>query len=209
MYGHGYPPPQQHRPSQGVLVGLRVLFVAVAMLSCGFLAFAPLIRLAVVTRRKLDWVLFGVFLAADIALLTYIGVTAEEKGSDLEAFIGVGTMMALVVGSVSYYLVAEIQHYAKTALPTPALPTPAGPPPVTGGYGYPATSATVPSPGYPQPMPHAHPMPVPPPPQPQPPAPPAQPPAQPAAASHSQPRIDQVRAELDELSDLLRKEEGK
>ena len=194
MYGHGYPPPQQQRPGQGLLIGLRVLFVALPLLTCGFLAWAPLLRLACVTRKKLDWALFGVFLAADTALLTFIVVTAEEKASDLESFLGVGAMMALVLGSVSYYLVAEIQHYARGFGPAPVVP-----PPVTGGYGYPPTAVTAPSPGvpqpYPTPQPYATPRPQPiPQTQPQPPA------------GQPQPRIDQVRAELDELSDLLRKE---
>ncbi|MFG2329374.1 hypothetical protein ACGFMM_07090 [Streptomyces sp. NPDC048604] len=191
MYGHGHPPPQQQRPGQGALIALRVLFVALPLLSCGFLAWAPLLRTALLTRRVRDWALFGLFLAVSAGLIVWAGLTGDEEPGTLESLIAVGTMMGLVVGSISYYLVIDIQHFARPAVP-PA------PPAMTGGYGYPHTAVTVPSPtpGYPQPQP----QPQPPVPQPQSPAP------QPAAP---QPRIDQVRAELDELSDLLRKEEGK
>ena len=48
MHGQGYMPPPQ-RPSHGVQIGLRVLFVALAVLSIGFLAWTALLRLALTT----------------------------------------------------------------------------------------------------------------------------------------------------------------
>ncbi|WP_406861354.1 hypothetical protein ABZO31_13195 [Streptomyces sp. HUAS MG47] len=185
MYGHGHP--QQQRPGQGALIGLRVLFVAMPVLTCGFLAWAPLLRLAILTRRTRDWVVFGLSVLLDITLIAGLAWVGEQKEpSDLSVVLFLINALLLFCGSISYYLVAEIQHFA----------APAGPAAVTGGgYGYPSTAATVPSPGYAQPRP----VPQPAPPQPQPPVQAPQPPQ----------RIDQVRAELDELSDLLRKEEGK
>ena len=187
MYGHGYPP-QQERPAQGALIGLRVLFVAMPVLTCGFLGWAPLLRLAILTRRTRDWLLFGLSLVLDITLLSLLAWIGEtEVPSDLSVILFLINTLLLFCGSISYCLVAEIQHFARSGAPAPA----------TGGYGYPPTAVTVPAPGYPQPQPQ---------PQPQPPAQPPTAPQQPAAPPQ---RIDQVRAELDELSNLLRKEEGK
>ncbi|WP_418957460.1 hypothetical protein [Streptomyces tritici] len=205
MYGHGLTPQQPQRPASGALIALRVVFVAIPLLTCSFAAWAPLLRIAVLTRRTLDWVLFGVFLVADLALLTYITVTADKEAGEVESLLGVGAMMTLVVGSVAYYLVAEIQHYARQSATPPPVPPYTG-----GGYGYPPTAATVPSPGLAQPYTAPHPTPAPQPAQAPQQVPPQQVPPQPVPQTPQAPqRIDQVRAELDELSDLLRKEEGK
>ncbi|MGW0121111.1 hypothetical protein [Streptomyces sp. NPDC003327] len=188
MYGPPQPPSSPQGPSSGGLIALRVLFVVLALGSCGFLGWAPLLRLAVVTRRKVDWALFGTALAAATGLFVYIGLTAEKEGSDLEAFLGVGTLVALAAGSIAYYLVAEIRHFERRAAA-------AVPPPYAYPYGgAPGTAVTVPNPA---PGPHAYGYPPVPPPV--------------TGAAHGAapaPRIEQVKAELDELSDLLRKDRG-
>ncbi|MEU7073692.1 hypothetical protein AB0B30_13000 [Streptomyces narbonensis] len=187
MYGHPQAPqPSPPGPASGAsggLIALRVLFVALPLLSCGFLAWAPMLRLAILTRAVRDWVFFGLAFVVATALFVYMGVTGEKETTDLEAVIGVGTILALGAGSVAYYLVGELRHYERRrAMP---VPPPYGP----AGYGYGpdrSTAATTPSVtpapyfGVPQP---------------------AQP-VQPSTA----PRIEQVRAELDELSDLLRQD---
>ncbi|WP_406058970.1 hypothetical protein OG462_18675 [Streptomyces sp. NBC_01077] len=191
MYGPPQAPhaPQSPQPSQspkgpapGGLVALRVLFCALSLLSCGFLGWAPLLRLAIVTRKAWDWALFGLALLGSAALFTYIAVTGEEVGSDLEAFLGIGAIVILSAGSIAYYLVAEIRHFERLRTP-PAQHHPLG-------YAY-GTAVTAPhgvapqnpylgeAPSVPVPAPHV--------------------PNTPRAD-----RIDQVRAELDELSDLLR-----
>nr|WP_223182558.1 MULTISPECIES: hypothetical protein [unclassified Streptomyces] len=166
----------QRRPAAGGLVALRVLFCALALLSCGFLGWVPLLRLAIVTRKALDWVLFVLALLGSAALFTYIGVFAEEEGSDLEAFLGLGAILILAAGPVTYYLVAEIRHFERFKSPPPPYLPPLG-------YAY-ATAVTTPSGAAPR-NPYT-----------------AEPPAVPAPPP---PRIEQVRAELDELSDLLRR----
>ncbi|MFE7584200.1 hypothetical protein ACFU5Y_21885 [Streptomyces gardneri] len=184
MYGPPQAPQPQNGPASGGLIALRVLFVALPLLSCGFLAWAPMLRLAILTRAVRDWVFFGLAFVAATALFVYMGVTGEKETTDLEAVIGVGTILALGAGSVAYYLVGEIRHYdRRRAMP---VPPPYGPP----GYVYgPNGSAatTTPSAG---PAPYLGAVPQP--------AQPVQPP--------TAPRIEQVRAELDELSDLLRKD---
>ncbi|MFB7588242.1 hypothetical protein [Streptomyces sp. NPDC056169] len=190
MYG----PPQAPQPSptppgpaSGGLIALRVLFVALPLLSCGFLAWAPMLRLAILTGKVRDWVFCGLTFVVATALFVYMGVTGEKESSDLEAFVGVGTILALGAGSIAYYLVGEIRHHdRRRAMP---LPGPVPPPYRPLGYVYGPDGApvtTTPS-GGPAPYICAPPAPA----QPQPP---------------TAPRIDQVRAELDELSDLLRKD---
>ncbi|MFE4215110.1 hypothetical protein [Streptomyces sp. NPDC056844] len=212
MHGYGYPPEQQpkRRPSSSSLVILRVVFVALALLSCTFLAWAPMLRLAIVTRKQRDWWLFGLVLALNVGLIAYLGALPVEDDvmTDGQAIVMLSWMLVVFVGAVTYYLYAEIRHFGAHH------PLPAGPQagPYANPYGtrtpgassFPsagiasrptAPAPTAPAGGYP-PAPHRSPVPA----QPTP-APPA--PTTPSAAPQ---RIDQVRAELDELSDYLRKE---
>ncbi|MFD9539705.1 hypothetical protein [Streptomyces sp. NPDC060022] len=197
MHGYGYPPEQQprRRPSQATLITLRVLFVALTMLSCGFLAWAAMLRLAIVTRRKRDWYLLALVFALNVGLIVFFGMLPEDADdmTDSEAFIGIGWLFVVVVGTITYYLYAEIRHFVPYGGPHPgpsSLPY--------GGYVQQQTSPAAPRPTYGYP-------PVPTPPPAQPPA-ATPPPAVPSPASPQ--RLDQVRAELDELSDYLRKEGG-
>ncbi|MFG2791316.1 hypothetical protein [Streptomyces sp. NPDC048419] len=183
MQGHGYAPPQQRRPSTGVLVLLRVIFVAVAILSIGFLAWVATLRAAIVSRRRADWWVFGGSLAV---LGISFGLLATDNTDDFSTPKGNAGMIILLLNAAAcagYYLYADIRHFRP-------YPTGYAAPPAQGmGYGYPQPpspyAATVP-------QTPVTPTPVPPP-----------PPQRPAPA-----RIDQVRAELDELSDYLRKHPG-
>ncbi|MFE0702428.1 hypothetical protein [Streptomyces sp. NPDC058872] len=189
MYGPPQAPqaPQPPKsPVSGGRIALLVLFSAFALLSCGFLAWVPLLHLASVTRRARDWVLFGTVFLLSVGLFAYAAATGDEDPGTVESFIGVGVMVLLVAGSLTHYLVVELRQLSGGGAATPPYPS--------TGYGY-GTAATVPSAGG-----GAHPYAYAPP-APQPPAMPA--PPQPAVPGH---RIDQVRAELDELSDLLRKD---
>ncbi|MEV8590549.1 hypothetical protein [Streptomyces sp. NPDC051180] len=193
MYGPPQAPQPPKSPASGGLIALRVLFAALPLLSCGFLAWAPLLRLAIVTRRTLDWVLFGLAFLAGSGLFAYAAATGEEEGTTLEAFVGIGTITVLAAGSVTYYLVAEIRHYERRG----AAPEQAS---AYRPYGADGSAVTVPSPvGPPNPYLDSRP----PAPHPATPLPPA---ATPPPGTPSAPRIAQVRAELDELSDLLRKD---
>ncbi|MFC8292655.1 hypothetical protein ACFUJ0_20565 [Streptomyces sp. NPDC057242] len=190
--------PQVPQPPKSTLSGGRIallaLFCLLALLSCGFLSWAPLIRLACVTRRARDWVVCGVLFAGSAALFSYAAATGDKETGTGESFVAVGVMVGLVAGSITYYLFGEIRH-AERLRTAPAY----GPVGYTYGNG---GAATLPRADV-RPNPYAHPVthtPVGPAPVvPGPAAPVPQPPG---------PRIDQVRAELDELSHLLRKETG-
>ncbi|MER5884679.1 hypothetical protein ABT160_12685 [Streptomyces sp. NPDC001941] len=200
MHGPAAPPP---KPRDATLIALRVVFVAMTVLSCGLLGWAPMLRLAYVTRRALHWALFGLAVALNIAFVVFVAMApVDSKGEigDRDTAITMVWLLGGVVFFTAYYLVADLQHQHRQAAlagrgwpaphygyppQAPTLPSRPGPPVPGHGYGYPPQAAPA----------AAHPTPAPAPPQ----APPPQPPAGPP-----HPRIDQVRAELDELSDLLR-----
>ncbi|MEU0003195.1 hypothetical protein ABZ079_02510 [Streptomyces sp. NPDC006314] len=208
MQGHGYGQPVKQPPHTGWLVFLRVLFVVLGFFSIGFLAWAMLLRLAVVTRRSLDWGLFVAVLAADVLSTALI---ANEPGDEIHTtggYVGILLLFGTLVCATAYYLAADIRHFmvrqqafaARRPAPAYGYPGPASPYPVTTAPSMPfrpaaPTAPTAPPVTHtPPPMPHT--------PVPQPPL-PAPPPQRPAPA-----RIDQVRAELDELSDYLRQHDS-
>ncbi|MCM2413654.1 hypothetical protein [Streptomyces sp. RKAG290] len=207
MYAPGYPPTAPHRvPSRAWIVSMRVLFCALSVFSIGMLLWAPLLRLAIVRRRVFDWWLTGGAFVAVLAILLVVGRDdGDAHGID---FVLIPLLLLGMLAAPVHYLVADVRHYGRvTGQKTMGGYVPPAPAP---GYGY---ATTVPSTGQPGPGP----QPVPPqqtfPQQtfPQPHYQQPQPPQQtPPPAQYPQPqRIDQVRAELDELSDYLRKEEGR
>ncbi|MFD0511865.1 hypothetical protein ACFQ0Q_18180 [Streptomyces aureus] len=115
MHGQGYMPPPQ-RPSHGVQIGLRVLFVALAVLSIGFLAWAALLRLALTTRSRTDWIIFASVAALQVGT---VALLATDPGvDDFTTWRGDAGMMMLLItlaGVVLYYLVADILHCRKGA----------------------------------------------------------------------------------------------
>ncbi|MFJ1600879.1 hypothetical protein [Streptomyces sp. NPDC088261] len=215
MHGHGYVPPQ--RPTDGTsVVVLRVFFALAAVLSCGFLAWAPMLRLAIITRKGLNWALLALTVAMLVLCVALIGTDETEDLSATQSDVSVGLLLLTAVSVLFYYLYADIVHFsrrnAQAAHPQPVPPQPIPP---QAAYGYPPVGTATPPPAV---RPH-----VPPPP----PVPPAHHPADsartntprpdghgtggPRATDHPRtdhPRIDQVRAELDELSDFLRKGKG-
>ncbi|MEW1779472.1 hypothetical protein [Streptomyces sp. NPDC086777] len=193
MQGQGHAQPVRRPPHNAVLALLRVVFVALGVFSVGFLAWAMLLRLAVVTRRPVDVGLLVTAVAADVLSIVLLG---SEPGDDVHTpggYLGIALLFGTLLGAVVYYLAADVRHFQRQreayAAQQFAYPTPASP----------YSTGTMP-PHTPVPPAHSVP-PLPRPPLAQPPIP--APPQRPAPA-----RIEQVRAELDELSDYLRKHDG-
>ncbi|MEW2213927.1 hypothetical protein AB0895_15930 [Streptomyces globisporus] len=191
MHGYG-PMPQQpttSRPSPATLTTVRVILVALTVLSCGLLGWAPMLRLAIVTRKPRDWFLLVVVLALNIGLFVFIMATPDDPDqmSDAAALLMMLWILGLLAGVITYYLYAEIRHYNTLGAPAP--------------YGAPVH----PAPPYQQqhlaphqqhqPRPQQHQQPN-----------PYTAPTPPPTPKPAPQRLDQVRAELDELSDYLRKE---
>ncbi|MEV6950798.1 hypothetical protein [Streptomyces sp. NPDC051183] len=200
MHGPGIPPQHGHQPSTGGVVALRVLFTLLPILSCGFLAWGSMLRLAVLTRKTRDWWLLAASAAAEVAAVGLIGADPTPDTSGWQGNAGALGTISTGLAVCVYFLVSDIRHHERAgARPAPWYPAqgaPYAPPQQTLGAAG-AGHQTRPSYGYPpvapeQPQPHLPHTPH----QPQPPVP------GPAAP----PRIGQVRAELDELSELLRRE---
>ncbi|MCX4485149.1 hypothetical protein [Streptomyces anulatus] len=196
MHGYGPTPQQQttSRPSPATLTTVRVVLVTVTVLSCGLLGWVAMLRLAIVTRRPRDWVLLVVVMVLNAALFAFIVGTPDDPDdmSDASVLLMLLWIVALLAGVITYYLYVEIRHYS--SLRSLGSPAP---------YTAPAHAASLPYQQHPaqqqqhqqHQQQHQHPQPNPytvqtPPPTPTP----------------APQRLDQVRAELDELSDYLRKE---
>ncbi|GAA2306965.1 hypothetical protein OKJ48_32340 [Streptomyces kunmingensis] len=215
MYGPGATPPSRN---EGTVITLRVLFPVLSVLSCGLLSCVPLFRIAVLRGKPLDWLLAWAALPVSLGLLAVVGSLPEK---DPRTDVALAAVLIIAAGSAAHFLVFDIRR-AQPVFPYPPTAT-------TVGYGYPQRH---PGPQYPQarPQPQQQPpytQPFPPSahnlptqaatPTPSPTPPPMSPPQQqPNQGQHQvqhqnapQPphRIDQVRAELDELSDYLRKRE--
>ncbi|MFD3974232.1 hypothetical protein [Streptomyces cyaneofuscatus] len=201
MHGYGYPPqqPPTSRPSPGTLTTLRAIFVVLTVLSCGFLGWVAMLRLAIVTRKPRDWWLFAVAVVLTIGLFAFFAALPEgDQMTDAQALVGVGWLILLLAGVITYYLIMETRHFAAPGPYGTQRPV-SGPTATTVPYG-PGTHQHPPAQVHNQ-VPVQH--------QPQPQTPPATP--NPYAVDTPPPkpapqRLDQVRAELDELSDYLRKE---
>ncbi|MDJ0460456.1 hypothetical protein [Streptomyces sp. H27-C3] len=212
MHGSGAAPPARN---DGAVIGLRVLFTLCGALSCGLLSCVPLFRIAILRGRGLDWVLAWGSLPLSFAALGVVGSLPEK---DPRTDVAVVFVLLLGMASAAYFLVFDIRHHKRArAL---GAPDPYGPYSNTvPQYGsYPNQMPNQVRNSAPNQLPNQTPNPGPPPnPYANTPAPgpsygyPATPPPQqqPQQQRPQQPqRLDQVRAELDELSDYLRRDSG-
>ncbi|PBC63246.1 hypothetical protein BKI49_15055 [Streptomyces sp. Tue6028] len=193
MQGHGQAQPVKSPPPTGWLVFLRVFFVVISVFTLGLLAWTMMLRLAIVTRKSVDWGLFVASIAALVLSLVLLGTEPGEEVHTPGGWTGMALLLGSLVAEIAYYLAADIRHFHQLRFPGYV---PHQPPPQAYGYPQsPYTATTVPQtqgPHTPPPMPR-----------------PTPPPATTAPPQrHAPARIDQVRAELDELSDYLRKHDG-
>ncbi|MFB7918634.1 hypothetical protein [Streptomyces sp. NPDC056061] len=225
MHAPEHPPtPPRRVPGRAWIVSMRVLFTVLSVGSLGLLLWSPLLRLAIVRRRALDWWLAGAGFAFVCVLLPILGRDGDDEPTTLDGVL-ITLLLFTMAGSLAYYFVGDVRHHGRLAPPHLVV----GHPSWHAGHGY-ATTLPMPAPTFgpapmPQPPPYGpvrtgggpavRPPAVPPSGQePRPeqwPQPRAQSPSQPPQSQRPSPpqRIEQVRAELDELSVYLRKEEGR
>jgi hypothetical protein len=221
---HGAVPQRPARrrtpPSDSAIVTIRILLMLCSVVSCSMLSWAALFRLAYLRRRPVDWVVAVASVAVSLGMLIFVGSVPEES---MSANVGVSVIVGLGIAVAVYYLVvdmrlvsrhraglASVYGYTVPVGPMQFPPQVFGVPPGPGhGRPHPAAGAppraATPPPATTGP---AGPLPVPPPHAGSPvaapsPGAPATPPVPQAPPERH--RIDRVRAELDELSDLLRK----
>lgn len=202
---HGYAPAPPPRPSTAAVAVLRVVFVALALLTFGLLSWVTMLRVAILRRRALDWLLFWGTCVVVVLAFVEFGTGPDEP--DALAYTTLTVMFLLSCAVATHYLIVDIRHHRPAPAVGPYVPP--GYPHPPGPYGYPAPAHQPVPPHqpvqpHPQPQPYAQPQPQP------------QPQAQPHSQPHPQPqphprpeRIQRVRAELDELSDYLRREQGR
>lgn len=226
MYGPGITQPQPRPMGRTAVIWLRVLFTALPVLSLGFFAWGSLLRLAIVRKNALDWALMVI--DAVLVIGAYIMVGSSDDTNSWQANVGTMAVLVVMFGTPVYFLIADIRfwsaHPAGYGVPNGPMGY-MGQSPYNTGYGPMGGGIPGPGPGpvlHRTPVPNQTPMPYQPPVQqqnpmarqtpvpPQAPVPPQSPVPStgPAEGQQEAPRIDQVRAELDELSDYLRKEEG-
>ncbi|MER5732458.1 hypothetical protein ABT084_29685 [Streptomyces sp. NPDC002138] len=183
--GPGFPPPRrQHgnQRSQVYRVVLRVIFAVLPLLTFGFLAWITMLRLAIVTRAGRDWALFALSAGLGVLGFVLVGTDPVPNAGGARSDVGMSIALTTAVATLAYFLYADLRRENRP--PAADWYPPPHPPQAPYGYGYPPQAAT-PAPAPTQP-PQAFQQ-------------PQQPP--------SPPRIGQVRAELDELSELLRRQE--
>ncbi|MGW3112123.1 hypothetical protein [Streptomyces sp. NPDC001091] len=195
MHGHGEPPPVRNA---GTVITLRVLMAACSLLSCGVFACVPLFRIAFLRGRWYDWLASWVSLVLSVGCFVAVGELPEgDPWSDVAAI----AILCVAVGAAVHFLVADIRFHARAAVPAGYAPPHGQTMPMAYGYPQPAALYT------------DTPVQMPTPPRPEHPAPQTyvqSPPPRPTSPPRPAPaRIDQVRAELDELSDYLRRQDDK
>jgi hypothetical protein len=197
MYGHGAAPRTR---SAATVITLRVLFAAAGVLTCGVFACVPLFRIALLRGRWFHWAAAWLSLPVCIACFMVVGALPE---TDNRTDVALAVVLLVGAASTAWFLTVDIRFHNEQRHGAGYAPSQA--PTVHSGYGYQQAA----SPYTPTPVPRSTPTPTPMPPV-QPPAPHgAVPPVPPPAGPLPGPaRIDQVRAELDELSDYLRRQDG-
>jgi hypothetical protein len=77
----------------------QVGWASVPVWSIGFLSFVPFLAYAVMNKRKRDWAVFGVYLAATIAIIVAIGAVNPSSN----ASGGVGGLIIAVAGCAAVH----------------------------------------------------------------------------------------------------------
>ncbi|WP_139238263.1 DUF3824 domain-containing protein [Streptomyces aidingensis] len=184
----------------------RVLFATFPLWSLGFLSWVPPLRFAIRRGRPADWAVFAGWLALTVVygiMMWRIPENPVTESEETLSALGGGYALCMIVGGVAYALAGGGPWRPEPPGPFPGPPPPSGvllPGPMDPPHHRPYGHGT-PAPYHPGP---AGPGPVAPGPATLPPAPPQ---SRPQPSAGPSPRMRQVADELDELGELLRKQE--
>ncbi|MBB1246593.1 hypothetical protein GL263_24030, partial [Streptomyces durbertensis] len=114
-------------------MALRVLFATFPVWSLGLLAWVPSLRFALLGRRRLDWLVFGLFATLTVVyLVLLVSVPSDPEGDDPASLLAGAYAILFMGGSLVHGLLGEPAPAGGRAgaMPPQAVPGP-------GGYGYP------------------------------------------------------------------------
>ncbi|NBM21244.1 hypothetical protein, partial [Streptomyces sp. GC420] len=116
--------------NEGTVITLRVVLIILTLLSCGTLAFVPMVRVAILSRRPADWAVCCVVAAWSFGGFMVAGSTPTESWQSDAGVIAL--LLTIPVVSV-YYIVRDMALHKRPAqAPYPVVPAAGAPP-----YGYP------------------------------------------------------------------------
>ncbi|WP_431984367.1 hypothetical protein [Streptomyces qinglanensis] len=209
------------RPGGTRALLVRIAFASFPVWSLGLLSWVPSLRFAILRRRPLDWAVFaGACVLTAVYILLLFVVPETKPGEEGNAQLGAGVYIVLLIGgAVVHAVLADRAPRAPRAAPAPTVYAPAR---TAGPYAAPAQ----PAPGQPAPAPatpyggaapYAPTVSAPPNPHQAPQQNPHQSPHQnphqslnhpyPGSVPPASPRMRQVASELDELGELLRRDQ--
>ncbi len=119
------PAPRGTRTGTAAATMLRVVFTAIPLLSLGILAWVPMLRLAVVSRRGRDWAAFTAVAAASTGAFVLAGYSADEN--DWQTNAGTALLLTLAACTAGYFLVTDLRWHDARRVPPPH-PAPVPPP---------------------------------------------------------------------------------
>jgi hypothetical protein len=94
----------------------QVAWASIPIWSIGFLSFAPFLGFAVINRRRRDWVVFGVYLAATIAMIVSLGAVNSSSG----AGAAVGGFIVALAGCAAVHTAVLFRPGREQAVPAGA-----------------------------------------------------------------------------------------
>ena len=99
-------------------------WASIPIWSIGFLSFVPFLGFAVINRRRRDWVVFGIYLAATIAMIVSLGAVNSSSG----AGAAVGGFIVALAGCAAVHTAVLFRPGREQAAVPAAAPTgaPAG-----------------------------------------------------------------------------------
>jgi hypothetical protein len=102
----------------------QVAWASIPIWSIGFLSFVPFLGFAVINRRRRDWVVFGIYLAATIAMIVSLGAVNSSSG----AGAAVGGFIVALAGCAAVHTAVLFRPGREQAAVPAAAPTgaPAG-----------------------------------------------------------------------------------
>lgn len=79
MYGHGTAPPPPPPTSSGTVIGLRVLFAVLPVVTLAVGAWGSMLRVALLRKRTLDWALTVIVGAVGVGGFVLAGSADDES----------------------------------------------------------------------------------------------------------------------------------